>query len=262
VIQRIELENHGGTVRLLIDLVAYTTGLVALPDLAIPELQSQGISTLGLQVPIASILNRDGLVLSGPLPPPSIPGTGILIYGTAVGLFLLILTGIGFRLWGRDRLKVLQERFSRRRLIRSLQRIIDDLGKDLGDAASGHHEQELLNRLSGEFRRFLSLFTGIPCHTLTAGEFSALPPLIPSPQVPESGEAKPPGNDRALLSGFFLCGFFRRCDTLRFSGTCISPGELLGILNELQRFTHTLDQADRERNRLIGRSPLKRKGAA
>jgi hypothetical protein len=257
IIQRIELEHREGHVRLLIDLVAYTPGLVVLPELAIPELQSRGISTAGLQVPIASLLNHEDLVLSEPLSPLAIPGTGLFIYGTSTGILALLLGGIGIRFWGKEHLKDLQERLRRRRLIRAMKRLLGNLRKDLGNEAPG----EILSRLSKEFRGLLSLFTGMPCQAMDAGELNVLPRLLP--QEPERPDAvKRAEADRSMLSGPFLCRIFRHCDTLRFSGISINQQELLGILEELRGFTDTLDRTDKEQNLRILLPRLKGKGAA
>ncbi|MHB9292104.1 hypothetical protein Holit_01192 [Hollandina sp. SP2] len=249
VMQRIELEHRGGQARLLIDFVAYAPGLLTLHDLPIPELQSRGLSTAGLQVWIASLLTQENAALSEPLPPLVIPGTTLLIYGSTAGILGILLGGIGFRVWGRDHLQDLQERFRRRRLIRAMKRLLRNLEKTLKDTSPG----DMLRRLSGEFRHCLSLFTGMPCQAMDAGELKALPPLVlPEPEQPEAVSN--------ILSGAFLCGIFRRCDALRFSGTPINQQELRRILAELQGFTHTLDQADKEQNRLALLPWLKQKG--
>lgn len=249
VIQRIELENRGGQARLLIDFVAYAPGFLTLPDLPIPDLQSRGLSTAGLQVWIASLLTQESLVLSEPLPPLVIPGTILLIYGSTAGILGILLGGIGFRVWGRDNLQDMRERFRRRRLIRAMKRLLRNLRKALQDERPG----EILCRLSGEFRHYLSLFTGMPCQAMDAGELKTLPPLLlPEPERPEAVTR--------ILSGIFLCGIFRRCDALRFSGTPINQQELLKILEELQGFTSTLDRTDKERNRLALLPWLQQKG--
>jgi hypothetical protein len=245
IIQRIELENREGHARLLIDLVAYTPGLVVLPELAIPELQSRGLSTAGLHVPIASLLDQEGLVLSGPFSPLAIPGTGLLVYGTSIGILALLFGGIGIRFWGKEHLKNLQERLRRRRLIRAMKRLLGNLQKNLGNEAPG----EILSRLSKEFRGLLSLFTGMPCQAMDAGELNVLSHLVPQdPERPDTAARAEAGY--AIVSGHFLCRVFRRCDTLRFSGIPINQQELLGILEELQGFTDTLARADKEQNLL------------
>ncbi|MDR2393568.1 MAG: hypothetical protein LBD93_05385 [Treponema sp.] len=251
VMQRIELENRTGQVRLIIDFVAYSPGLLSLPDLPLLDLQSRGLSIAGVRVGIASLLTKEGVTLSEALPPLVIPGTTLLLYGSSAGIVVLLLGGIGCRLWGRDIFKDVQERFRRRRLIRAMKRLLRNLGKELKDTPPG----EILCRLSGDFRHYLSLFTGMPCEAMDAGELQVLPPLLP----PESARPEVPGS---LLSGIFLCGIFRRCDALRFSGTPINQEALLMILRELQGFTQTLDRTDKERNRLALLPRLKPQGSA
>ncbi|MDR0723341.1 MAG: hypothetical protein LBF75_11240 [Treponema sp.] len=251
VIQRIELENRGGQVRLLVDFVPYAPGFLTLPDLPIPDLRSRGLSIAGLRVWIASLLTQENVVLSEPLPPLVIPGTTLLIYGSTAGILLILLGGIGFQVWGRDHLQDVQERFRRRRLIRAMKRLLRNLEKALKDESP----EAILCRLSGAFRHCLSLFTGMPCQAMDAGELKTLPPLLPP--EPERPEAVP-----SILSGIFLCGIFRRCDALRFSGAPINQQELLRILEELQGFTHTLDQTDKKQNRLALLPWLKQKARA
>ncbi|MDR0630326.1 MAG: hypothetical protein LBG24_11975 [Treponema sp.] len=249
VIQRIELENRGGQARLLVDFVPYAPGFLTLPDLPLPDLQSRGLSTAGLQVWIASLLTQETLVLSEPLPPLAIPGTTLLIYGSTAGILTILLGGIGFRVWGRGHLQDVQERIRRRRLIRVMKRLPGNLEKALKNESPG----DILCRLSGELRHGLSLLTGMPCQAMDAGELKTLPPLLPpEPERPEAVTR--------ILSGIFLCGIFRRCDALRFSGTPINRQELLRMLKELQDFTHTLDQADKKLNRLALLPWLKQKG--
>jgi hypothetical protein len=83
---------------------------------------------------------------------------------------------------------------------------------------------ECLSLLSGQFREFLSLFTGTDCRPLTAGEFLGLP-FYPD----------------------FLCAFFRRCDRLRFSGGGIERRDLAAALEELRSFIGVLVKAEAER---------------
>jgi hypothetical protein len=120
-------------------------------------------------------------------------------------------------------------------------KVMQSLRNDLSsDGSKDKKEEEILTRLSGEFRSFLSAFTGMPCQAMTAGEFITLLPLI---TFGESALAYP-----TVISGPFLCGIFRHCDTLRFSGTGIPRGELFGILDEIQRFIETLGQIEKKDN--------------
>ncbi|MDR3341420.1 MAG: hypothetical protein LBT14_01295 [Treponema sp.] len=240
IISRIAVEHREGNVRLLIDFIAYAPGVLALPPLEIPALVSRGFLVSDLRVTITSILNGDSMILSEAVAPLPVPGTIMLIYGTAAGLVLLILLGIGLRLWGKGTLNGLEERFRRRRLIRLLKKRLRQVRKDREADTGGHDAGEVLTLVSTEFRAFLTSFTGINCRAMAAGELVDLPPLV-------AGE---PGNDHPILSGSFLARLFRRCDTLRFSGTSITPEALLAVLDGIQQFINTLDHAEKERNRL------------
>jgi hypothetical protein len=267
VIHRIELERWDKGARLLIDFTAYRPGILDLPPLAILEKRIPGQTPAGLQVSIASILEGDSLVLSEPAPPLPVPGTTILIYGSFAALILMFLLVLGFRLWSRENFKHLLERFRRRALIRMLGKALRQIRKDLATLDT-RKSGDILTRLSGEFRNFLSLLLGMNCHAMAAGEFLDLPPLtppsasissasIPSASIPinkpEPMAPKPEplpepliDDEAKILSGSFICGVFRRFDTLRFSGTGIERAELLGILDELLLFTDTLDRAERK----------------
>ncbi|MDR2398058.1 MAG: hypothetical protein LBD74_04775 [Spirochaetaceae bacterium] len=236
VIRRLELENRGGQGRLLIDFVAYAPGFLTLPDLPLPELHSQGLSTAGFQVGIASLLTKEPYVLAEPLPPLVMPGTTVLMYGCTAGILGILLGALPFRVWGKTHLRGLRERLRRRRLIRALKRLLRKVEKGL----AGERPEALLRDLSQSLRQWLGFFTGLPCTAMDAGELRRLPPFLPSGF---------PKEEPGILSGSFFCGLFRRCDALRFSGGPIPREEVQGMLRELRRFAHTLDQADRERNR-------------
>lgn len=242
LIHRIELERRGGNARLLIDFTAFAPGSLALPSLEIPALESIFLLSPGISIPIASILEGDSLVLSDPASPLTVPGTTILIYGTITFLCLALLLGIGLRLWGREAFKNWGVQYRRRKLIRFMGKVLQGLRNDLSADASGNiREAEALTRLSLEFRTFLSVFTGMPCHAMTAGEFITMPPLtIPEYELETAYQA--------VLSGSFLCGIFRHCDTLRFSGTGIARRELFGIIDAIQKVIDTLNQIEKKRN--------------
>ena len=195
------------------------------------------------------------MVLSDPASPLAAPGTTILIYGTISFLFLVLFLGIGLKFWGRAALKNWGERYRRRRLIRLMGKVLQGLRNNLSsDTAKGIKEEEVLTRLSAEFRTFLSAFTGMPCHAMSAGEFINMPALItPEYEVDGSGELE--STYQAVLSGAFLCGIFRHCDALRFSGTGIARRELVGILDKTQRFIDTLNQTEKKGNPLWKAGP-------
>jgi hypothetical protein len=224
-ITRVELENRGEGPRLLVDFTAFVPGIIELPPIEIASL-----SFTGLKVTVASILEAEGdsRVLSAPEPPLAVPGAAALIYGTVLALILLcILLALGgFR--GLPALRRRLRGFRRRRLIRSMGRIIRQMRNRLGKGPPGG-EGEVLSRLSGELRVFLGFFLGMNCRAMVPGEFRALLP---------GGQGSP-------LSGLFLGDLFQRCDTLRFSGGEIPAEEALSVLEEAGAFTEALDRAER-----------------
>jgi hypothetical protein len=225
VISRVELERRGTIARLLVDFQAYTPGRIELPAI---EIASHTFT--GLEVTISSILQVEqrGMVLSGPAEPLAAPGTAALIYGTILGIILLLLalTLGGFQ--GRTRLMDFAERFRRLRVIRTMGRSIRRLrGVEAG------REGEILEALSREFRTGLGVLTGTNCRAMVPGEFLTLPAL---------------GDDYAL-SPPALSEFFRRCDTLRFSGAGIAPDAVFKILDEFMEMTFLLEAAEKDRYR-------------
>jgi hypothetical protein len=245
VINRIELEHRGGIPRLLVDFIAYAPGVLSLPPLDIPVPQDVEVSVplarpgfarlTGLRLTVSSILNGETLVLAPPALPLAVPGTALMIYGSVAGFILLFIGIIGGRRWGRDRLRRWGESWRRRRLIILLGNILKRLRRNFLRGKPGlPGTGELLDRVSGEFRTFLGLFTGINCRTLTAGEFSDFSP----------GEISGEGPPR--ISGSALRDLFRRWDTLRFSGKDISGEEFLAALDELLAFLAVLAAAERQ----------------
>jgi hypothetical protein len=226
-IHRIELERRGEGGRLLINFTAYAPG-----PLELPPLEIGGIAFTGLRFEIASILDagENAAVLSGPAPPLTIPGTGFLVAGTVTGIILIVLAFFWVFLRGPRCAERWLKKWRRRRLILSLAGMERRLRKELcrgTDKAPGMEKR--LSFLAGEFRTFLTLFTGENCRAMTAGELSGLRPL--------AGQVLPEGSP---LAGDFLGPFFRRCDDLRFSGAEIPADFFLGILEDLKLFVDAL----------------------
>ena len=225
VITRIELENRNGSPRLFVDFIPYAPGLLSLPALTIPVPGGKTLELSGLKAVAASVLAPHETALSAPASPLSAPGTGLIIYGTAAGILLVFFSGLGLSVWGRRNFAFFWERFKRRRLLRIMARFLRRLD---AESLSGTTKSpgEFLAILSGQFREFLSLFTGTDCRPLTAGEFLTLS------FYPE-----------------LLCAFFRRCDRLRFSGGGIERPDLAAALEEVRSFIGILVQAEAERPR-------------
>jgi hypothetical protein len=222
-ITRIELENRNGSPRLFVDFIPYAPGLLSLPALIIPIPGGKTLELSGLKAATASILAPHETALSAPALPLSAPGTGLIIYGTAAGILLVLFLCLGLSVWGRRNFASFRERFRRRRLLRIMARFLRRLD---AESLSGTTKSpgEFLSILSGQFREFLSLFTGTDYRPLTAGE------LLTLPFYPE-----------------FLCAFFRRCDNIRFSGGGIERGDLATALEELRSFIGILARAEVER---------------
>jgi hypothetical protein len=231
VINRVELERRGTSSRLLIDFQAFTPGRITLPPIEITFKENGASRTFtGLEITVSSILQveQQGMVLSGPAAPLIAPGTIALIYGTILGIILLLLalTLTGFK--GRTRLRDFAEGWRRRRVIRAMGKSL----KRLRDMETGR-EGEILETLSGEFRTGLGVLTGMNCRAMVPREFLALPAL---------GEGY-------ALSPAALSELFRRCDTLRFSGTGIEQGAVVSLLDEFKEMTLLLEAAEKDRRR-------------
>ena len=231
-IRRIELERRGELTRLLIDFVPYAPGTLSFPALEI-SISGGGAEPLiftGLEVQVASILSPSEMTLSGPIPPLSVPGTSFLIYGTIVLLIFLLFLGIGISYWGRSHFRELWERFRRRRLIRAMLKFLHCLKQECSLENDGNPGY-FLSVLVGEFREFLSLFSGINCRSLTPGEFLELP----LSQI------------ALALGPVYLCWIFRSWDNLRFSGRGMEMSDLYQSLDEVERLILTLDKEEKER---------------
>jgi hypothetical protein len=229
-ITRIEMENRNGSPRLLIDFIPYAPGVLALPALKIPVPGGEPLELSGLKVTAASILAPGETALSPPASPLPAPGTGLIIYGTAAGILIVLFLSLGLSVWGRRNFAFFWARFKRRRLLRIMARFLRRLDAE-SRAGKTKSPGEYLSMLSGQFREFLSLFTGTDCRPLTAGEFLTL-----------------------SFYGDFLCAFFRRCDRLRFSGNGIERRDLAAELEEVRSFIGILVQAEAERPR-TGEAP-------
>jgi hypothetical protein len=247
---RIVLERRPSGSRLLVEFSAFIPGLLELPPIEIG-----GERFAGLRVEISSILEsgETGAVLSGLAPALAIPGTSFLVYGTMGALVLILLLALWAGIWGRRRFSGWIVRWKRRRLIVFMWGMEKRLRRNLQKEGK---PQNVLNILSGEFRVFLSFFTGENCRAMTAAELGRLPPELLSPgrgedQKPDADSTVRPGPELET-GGDFLGAFFRRCDEFRFSGSDISTAEALGMLDDLRRFLKNLDRAERNASRRQG----------
>jgi hypothetical protein len=227
-IHRIALDRRGETPRLLIEFTAWSPG-----QLELPAFEIGGVSFSGLYIEVNSILagDKNASLLSPPAPPLAVPGSSLLIYGTIAGSILVLLAILWAGIWGRKNFGKWMRKWKQRHLIRSLSGMEKRLRRHFLKGQKEDNEA-MVNYLSAEFRKFLSLFTGQDCRAMTAGELGKLPPLA---------------NGDAILTGSFLGTFFRRCDDLRFSGSKIAAGEILPLLEDLRLFTEKLDRAEKRK---------------
>ena len=260
-IRRIELERRGGASRLLIDFIPYAPGVLSFPPLIfvpsavnLDEAESPDSETLtlgGLEVHVASILTPSQMVLADPASPLSVPGTSLLVYGSLVIVLALFFLGIGCSLWGRHHFKELWERIRRRHLIRVMMKFLRHLRQDSCLEKNGN-PAFFLSLLSGEFREFLSFFTGVNCRSFSAGEFHDLPlgyhEAGASAGIDPESECPPSPADSGGKWPLFLCGLFRTWDDLRFSGKGIKMSDLFSALKETEKFIIALDRAEREKS--------------
>ncbi|MDR2134574.1 MAG: hypothetical protein LBP27_05650 [Treponema sp.] len=235
-LHRIELERRPGGARLLVEFSAYAPGIFELPPFEIG-----GNRYAGLRVEVSSILDSGDAVLSGPAPPLSVPGTGLLMYGTVTALVLLSALSLWVVLRGRRCFGGWMEKAKRRRLIVSMAGIEKRIRRNIRKGNAGDYGK-ILNVISSEFRAFLSFFTGEDCRAMTSAELGGLPPLAAPDGVAADAED---AAALSVLSGEYLSGFFRRCDELRFGGREAAEEELFAILGDLGRFLETLDRAER-----------------
>ena len=230
-IRRLELERRSGSSRLIIDFVAYAPGLLSLPGLEILGSGDEPLVFTGLEVQVASILDPSRMNLSEPAPPLAVPGTSFMVYGTILFFMFLLCIGMALTFWGRRHFRDLLENFRRRRLIRVMGKFLRCLRQECNFEKEGN-EGYYLSLLSGEFREFLSLYSGINCRSLTPGEFLELPL-----------------SQTALALGpVYLCWLFRTWETLRFSGGGMEMPDIFQALEEIERLIITLEKEEKEKS--------------
>ncbi len=221
-VHRLELEIRGSEGHILADFSAYAPGMVDFP-----RLEFGPYSIPGFQLRIASILAAEDAspLLSPPLDALSPPGTALLLYGTVIAAFLVLLLLVGGTVWGIPALRAYAQRRRRRLAWRTFRRVLAELGKTLaGDPAPV--PAPLLSRLGAALRTYLGERSGVSCLALSPREFRTLDPFLP-------------GSD----DGAYLEGFFRRCDELRFGHEPPVQGELDRLLASVEEFALALERA-------------------
>ena len=256
LVKRVELERRGGTFRLLVDFIPYAPGILAFPPLEFISSGATIFALTGLELQVASILDPSQRILSDPASPLPVPGTNLLVYGTIILILMLLFLFIGGSIWGRHHFRELWEYFRRRRLIRVMAKFLRRLRQESCLEKNGN-PGFYLSLLSGEFREFLSYFTGVNCRSLTAGEFIDLPLGYPGQETsgglagPDTGGAAAEFRAAKVAEAnwpLFLCSLFRDWDNLRFSGMGVKMTDLFKAIKDTGKFIAALDRAEREKS--------------
>jgi len=217
---RIILERRTTGSRLMIEFAPFIPGFIELPVI---EIGGEYFS--GLTVTVNSMIDsRSTPVLSGAAAPLAMPGTALMLYGSLTAVVFILLFAFFFFIKGRYLLKELTEKWKIYKLFSALRKIEKSLYKEI---TAGGDKRVILDKLSDEFREFLSCLTGDNCRAMTADEFNYL-------------EAE------FLIqkeSASFLSAFFRSCDDLRFSGADINSDFIISLLNDMKQFLVILENA-------------------
>jgi hypothetical protein len=222
---RITLERRAGGSRLMIEFTAFVPGILELPIIEI-----EGERFPGLTVTVNSMVDsRSSVVLSGPASSLAMPGTALMLYGTMAVVIVFILFAIWFIFRGRTFMQKLGEKWKLWKSFVSMKSIEKHLRRSV---LRGGNKRLILDKLSDEFRLFLSFLSGHNCRAMTAREFQQLPfELLNHHEIDPS----------------FLLDFFSRCDKLRFSGININTKEVLQLLVDMRGFIGALEKAKKAR---------------
>ena len=215
---RIILERRTVGSRLLIEFTPFVPGVLELPVIQIgDEIFTELVITVN-----SLIKGKESPVLSGAASTLAIPGTALMLYGSLAAVVIILILAFLFMIKGRAFLERFIERWKHQRLFSALRKTAKRLHKEV---FKGADKRLIIDKLSDEFRIFLSQFTGNNCRAMTAREFENIPAAI---TVQEESDSS-------------LSGFFRTCDDLRFSGENINSKDLFGLLDEMKHFLVILE---------------------
>jgi len=205
---RIILERRTIGSRLLIEFTPFAPG-----TLEFPVIEIGGEFYSGLTVNVNSLLDANSKrLLSGAASALAMPGTALMLYGSMILLVIIILLAVWFIFKGQAVIQKLRIKWKRFRLFAGMSKTEKKLQKAL---LKGVDKRLILDKLSDEFRVFLSILTGNNCRSMTSSEF----------ECP------------------FLSDFFNKCDGLRFSGAGIDSKDIVKLLFDLHSF---LDSKSKE----------------
>jgi len=213
-IHKITLEQRISGSRLIIEFTAFIPGIIEMPGIEIG-----GEYFAGLTAMINSIIETGtSPALSGAASALAIPGTAFMLYGALAAIIIILFLIIIFIAKGRALLKSISEKWKRYRLFNTMRKTERILFKSV---IKGADSRIILDELSDEFRKFLSILKNINCSSMTADEFKLLPAeiFLSNENIPS-----------------FLYKYFHKCDEIRFSGVSIDSQEIILLLGELRWF--------------------------
>ena len=225
---RIILEQRVIGSRLMIEFSVFVPGYIEFPVIEIGGQRFEGI-----YITVNSIIDsRMPPILSAPASALTMPGTAFLLYGSISALVITILLTIWFFLKGRKILDRLIIKWKCYRLFNSMKKSEKHLRRAI---IKGADKREILDRLSDEFRDFLSVLTENNCRAMTASELKKIPEL--------------PGVQQESME--FISQFFTICDELRFSGIEVKTNDIIKLLDDLRGFIGLLEKAASEKKSQI-----------
>ena len=226
---RIILERRSAGSRLMIEFTPFIPGVLKLPDIEIGDIIFDDLT-----ITVNSLINdKTSPVLSGAASALAIPGTALMLYGSLSAIIVFLLLVILFLVKGRTFLKNFIKKWKRRNLFSALRKTVKRLHKDI---FKGTDKRFIIDKLSDEFRIFLSHLTGNYCRAMTAKEFEYLQSSL---NIQKESEIS-------------LVTFFRTCDDLRFSGESINSKDLFSLLDDIKQFIsileHINENEEKEKN--------------
>jgi len=228
---RVILERRTTGSRLIIEFTPFASGVLSLPGIEIGDEYF-----FGLTITVNSLIDiHSAPVLSAPTSALSMPGTAAMLYGSMTGIVLFILLTFWFIFKGRAVIKKLRIKWKRRRVFKSMKNTEKRLRRSL---AKGAEKRQILDKLSNEFKAFLSILTENDCRAMTARDFIEFFSSLPKDLFATQED-----------TAYFLGSFFRKCDELRFSGSDIDDKAILRLLSELHLFTCALEKSDKDSRR-------------
>jgi len=226
---RIKLERSVTGKKLLIEFSAFIPGKIELPVIEIG-----GENFAGITITVSSVIDEHSShVLSGAATALAIPGTSLMLYGTLVIIIFLIIIMLLFFTKGRSFIKKLIQKWKFIRLFNSMRKIEKQLRREI---LKDIEKRVILDKLSDEFRIFLSNLIGINCRVKTAHEFERLD--FTNSTFKNTVHIN-------LVCTTTLPTFFRTLDNIRFSGDTIDSQNINKLLDDLNSFLTAFENADK-----------------